>query len=166
MLHSKLTRTLVVGLTLATSVAFAEGTAASTGSTPKLACPAGTKQTGNLSDGLYCRKGDAKAGKGDAHGPYASYFPNGKKSAEGQYVDGFRSGLWTFYSEDGQVRGRTEFQGGNYHGKHVEYFPNGKQRLVEEFASGRRNGLSQEFSEEGKLVRQAKYRDDQQVAEK
>ncbi|KFA94359.1 toxin-antitoxin system YwqK family antitoxin [Archangium violaceum] len=166
MLHSKLTRTLVVGLTLATSVAFAEGTAASTGSTPKLACPAGTLQTGNLKDGLYCRKGDVKAGRGDAHGPYASYFPNGKKSAEGQYVDGFRTGLWTFYSEDGQVRGKTEFQGGNYHGKHVEYFPNGKQRLVEEFANGRRNGLAQEFSVDGKLVRQAQYRDDQQIAEK
>ncbi|WPB73736.1 hypothetical protein KYC5002_32435 [Archangium violaceum] len=166
MLHSKLTRTLVVGLTLATSVAFAEGTAASNGSTPKLACPAGTKQTGNLNDGLYCRKVDAKADRNAAHGPYASYFPNGKKSAEGQYVDGFRTGLWTFYSEDGQVRGRTEFQGGNYHGKHVEYFANGKQRLVEEFANGRRNGLAQEFSEDGKLVRQAQYRDDQQVAEK
>jgi len=166
MVSSKLTRTLIIGLTLAATAAFAQDTAAGSGANYKLKCPAGTKQSGNPSDGLVCRKVEAKNGSHAAHGPYASFFPNGQKSAEGQYVDGFRSGLWTFYNEAGQVRGQTEFQGGNYHGKHVEFFPNGKQRLVEEYANGKRNGTVKEFSEDGKLVKQTEYRDNREVATK
>ncbi len=163
---SKMMQTLVLGVFLAGPVALAQEQAATGAKNPTLNCPAGTKQVGNPNDGLYCRKLEAKEGLHAPHGPYASFFPNGQKRAEGQYVDGFRSGSWTFYDESGQVTGRTEFQRDNYHGKRVQYFPNGKQRMVEEYTNGKRNGLVQEFSEDGKLVRQAQYRDDRQVAEK
>jgi len=167
MLLSKMMQTLALGLVFAAPVSFAEGQIAKGVATNyKLNCPAGTKQFGNADDGLYCRKVDAIDGIHTPHGPYVAYYPNGQKRSEGQYVDGFRSGLWTFYNEAGQVTGRTEFQRENYHGKRVLYFANGKQRIVEEYTNGKRNGLVQEFSEDGKLVRQARYRDDQQVAEK
>jgi antitoxin component YwqK of YwqJK toxin-antitoxin module len=166
MLPSKMMKTLVLGLVFVTSPALAEGQATKGAVNQKLSCPAGTKQFGTADDGLFCRKADAKDGMHIPHGPYASYFPNGQKRSEGQYVDGFRSGSWTFYNEAGQVTGRTEFQRENYHGKRVLYFANGKPHIVEEYANGKRNGLVQEFSEDGKLVRQAQYRDDQQVAEK
>ncbi len=166
MLPSKLIRTFTIGMTLVAPTAFAQSNAAGGEAVAKLQCPAGTKQFGNAKDGLFCRKIEAKDGVHVPHGSYASYHPNGKKSSEGQYVDGFRSGLWTFYDEAGQVTGRTEFEGGNYHGKRVQYFANGKPRIIEEFSKGKRNGVVQEFSEDGKLVRQARYQDDREVAAK
>lgn len=166
MLPSKMMKTLTLGMVLAAPMAFAGGQATKSTATYKLNCPAGTKQFGTADDGLFCRKVDATDGMHIPHGPYVSYYPNGQKRSEGQYVEGFRSGLWTFYSEAGQVTGRTEFQRENYHGKRVLYFANGKPRLVEEYSNGKRNGVVQEFSEDGKLVREAHYRDDQQVAAK
>ncbi|QRK05169.1 hypothetical protein JQX13_33905 [Archangium violaceum] len=166
MLPSKMMQTLALGLVFAAPTAFAEGQSAKGGTQYNLNCPVGTKQFGNADDGLFCRKVEASKGMHTPHGPYVSYYPNGQKRSEGQYVDGFRSGQWTFYNEAGQVSGRTEFQRENYHGNRVLYFANGKPRLVEEYAKGKRNGLVQEFSADGKLVRQAQYRDDQQVATK
>lgn len=162
MLPSKLIRTFTIALTLVAPMAYAQ----SGGMVVKLHCPEGTKQFGNMDDDLFCRKIEAKDGMHVPHGPYVSYHSNGQKSADGQYVDGFRFGLWTFYDEAGKVTGRTEFEGGNYHGKRVQYFPNGKPRIIEEYSKGKRNGLVQEFSEDGKLVRQAQYRDDREVAAK
>jgi antitoxin component YwqK of YwqJK toxin-antitoxin module len=168
MLPSKMMQTLTLGLVFAAPLALAEGKTAQGATNYKLNCPSGTKQFGTAEDGIYCRMVDAKAKDGmhTPHGPYVAFYPNGQKRSEGQFVDGFRSGSWTFYSEAGQVTGRTEFQRESYHGKRVLYFANGKPRLVEEYANGKRNGLVQEFSEDGKLVREAQYRDDRQVAEK
>lgn len=160
MFVSKLMSTLVIGITLVTSGAFAQNT------TQALKCPAGTTQFGTAKDGLFCRKPGVKDGAFTAHGPYAAYHANGQKSTEGQYSDGFRSGSWTFYNEAGQLSERIDFQGGNYHGQRVAYFPNGKPRVVESYMEGKRNGLMQEFSEDGKLVRQVTYRDGQQLAAK
>jgi hypothetical protein len=153
-------RALVVGLMLSATGSLA-GEAA-----PKLNCPANTRQFGNPQEGLICRKPNPAGDLGVAHGPYASFHANGQKDAEGQYVDGFRSGTWSFYSENGQLRSRIEFQTGNYHGKREEFFPNGKLRIIESYVAGKLNGLVKEFSEDGQLVRQAEYRDNQEVASK
>jgi hypothetical protein len=160
MLFSMMGRALVVGLMLSTTESLAND------ATFKLNCPANTHQFGSPQEGISCRKPDSSIGQGIAHGPYVSFHANGQKSAEGQYVDGFRSGSWTFYSEDGQVRSRIEFQAGNYHGKREEYFPNGKVRIVEMYVAGKLNGLVKEFSEDGRLVRQAEYRADRDVSSK
>jgi antitoxin component YwqK of YwqJK toxin-antitoxin module len=166
MLSSKLIGTLTLGLSLAGTVALAEGTAGKAGMNIKLNCPAGTKQFGNPDDGIYCRKTVSTDGYNVPHGPYVSYFPNGQKRSEGQYFEGFRSGTWAFYDESGKQTGRTEFNGDNYHGKRVQYFSNGKPRLVEEYVNGKRHGLTQEYSEDGKLVREVQYRDDKKVEAK
>lgn len=160
MFVSRLVSTLVLGATLATSGALAQNF------NQALRCPSNTAQFGNPKDGVYCRKPGVKDGAFTAHGPYAAYYANGQKSAEGQYVEGFRSGAWTFYTESGQLSERIDFQGGNYHGQRVEYFPNGKPRVVEAYTNGKRDGVVQEFSEDGKLVRQVTYRDGQQLASK
>mgnify|MGYP002648151790 CR=1 FL=1 len=155
-----MSRALVFGFMLSATGALASD------AVPKLNCPTSTHQFGNPQEGISCRKPDPTNGRGIAHGPYASFYPNGQKSSEGQFVDGFRSGSWTFYSDDGQVRSRIEFQGGNYHGKREEFFPNGKLRIVEMYVAGKLNGLVKEFSEDGQLVRQAEFRDNREVASK
>jgi antitoxin component YwqK of YwqJK toxin-antitoxin module len=154
---------LTLALSLAGTAAFAGDAPSKATASVKLDCPSGTKQWGKPDDGIYCRKTVSTEGYNMPHGPYVSYHRNGQKRSEGQYVEGFRSGTWTFYDESGKETGRTEFSGGNYHGKRVQYFASGKQRLVEEYVNGKREGLTQEFSEDGKLIREAQYRDDTQV---
>lgn len=160
MLFSMMSRALVVGLMLSATESLASDSAL------KLSCPANTRQFGTPQEGINCRKTDSSNGRGVAHGPYVSFHANGQKNAEGQFVEGFRAGTWTFYSEEGQVRSRIEFQGGNYHGKREEYFPNGKVRIVETYVAGKLNGLVKEFSADGQLVRQAEFRDNKEVASK
>jgi hypothetical protein len=162
MLSSKLVGAVTLALSLAGSAAFAGGTT-SKAANVKLDCPSGTKPFGNPDDGIYCRKTVSVDGYNVPHGPYVSYFPNGQKRSEGQYLEGFRSGTWVFYDESGKETGRTEFSKGDYHGKRVQYFASGKPRLVEEYVNGKRQGLTREFSEDGKLVREVLYRDDKKV---
>ncbi|XXF80473.1 hypothetical protein P2318_12175 [Myxococcaceae bacterium GXIMD 01537] len=135
-----------------------------------LSCPAGTKQFGGretMTDrGVFCVKSGSEHGIPVAHGPYVSFHPNGQKKAVGQNVDGFRTGLWTFYAEDGSKVGTANFKGGNYHGEVVELFPSGKVRKVEQFAEGLRHGTVKEYAEDGKLVKQTEYRENRVVADK
>src|SRR3712207_2747018 len=116
MLPSKVMRTLAVGLALSAPVTLAQEKSGTGQAQPKLACPAGTKQFGNADDGIYCRRPEASGGVYTPHGPYVSYHPNGQKRSEGQYADGFRTGLWVFYDEAGQQTGQTQFKRDNYHG--------------------------------------------------
>ena len=159
MLSSKLTRTLILGLALAAPAAMAGDAAA------KLNCPSGTKQFGSVSEGLTCRK-SSQGGSFVAHGPYAEYHPNGKMAAKGQYTDGFKTGVWTFYDETGSERGTTEFKEGNYHGQRVLYFPSGKPRIIEEYQNGRKQGLVKEMAEDGRVISQVRYENNRPVANK
>jgi antitoxin component YwqK of YwqJK toxin-antitoxin module len=163
MLFSKLIRNLILGLGLVGSPAFAEDAAPKAGASTQLNCPQGATQFGSPNEGIYCRKTVAKDGDNLPHGPYVSFHSNGQRRSEGQYVEGFRSGTWTFYDEAGKETRRTEFSGDSRTGKRVQYFASGKPHIIEEYVSGKRHGLMQEFSEDGKLVREAQFRDDKQA---
>ena len=148
----KFTRTFVLGLALvAPTAVLAEAPA----NQRSLSCPTGTKQWGNVKDGLYCRK--VGQGMGEQHGPYRSFHANGQVAAEGQYTDGFKTGQWHFFDAEGRKRGEVQFVGSNYHGKRVEYFPTGQTKSVEEYSHGFRHGLVQQFDTSGRVVRQARY---------
>ena len=129
----------------------------------KLNCPAGTRQASRGSDIVGCEKTD---GSKRAHGPTVYLYPNGTKQAEGSSEDGFRSGFWTLYDEQGRKTGTITFKRGNFHGEVVELHANGQVKKVERYVEGLRNGTAQEFSAEGKLVKQTEYRDNREVASK
>ncbi|MCP3143664.1 toxin-antitoxin system YwqK family antitoxin [Pyxidicoccus xibeiensis] len=158
MLSTKLIRTLALGLALASPAAMAGDTA------EKLSCPAGTTQAGTKAEGLSCVKANARAGTQTAHGAYVEYHPNGKKAAQGQFVDGLKVGTWTFYDEAGNKRSTAEFKQGNWHGQRVMFFTNGKPRLVEEYQDGSKHGLVKELAEDGRVISQARYENNRPVA--
>lgn len=162
---SKLIGVLFLGMSLGASTAFA-GEPASKAAGIKLNCPEGSSQFGNAADGLYCRKTVSADGYNVPHGPYSAYHAGGKKSVDGQYVDGFRSGTWVYYDKSGNVTEKIQFSRENYNGKREQFFANGKPRLIEEYVAGKRQGLTQEFSEDGKVVRQTHYQDGREVAAK
>ncbi len=129
-----------------------------------LACPAGTSQVGgprtNLG-ALACMKFSAD-GLRLFHGPMISFYPSGKVEAVGQSDEGFRSGKWAFFDENGNKRGETEFLKGNYHGRRVELTAEGKLTLEENWVHGRRQGLQKTFDAAG-VPTVTEYKDDRPV---
>lgn len=136
--------------------------------TVKLDCPAGTMQSSNSSgknaDIIACVK---KGSKGfNPHGPTVFLSPRGMKESEGPSEDGFRTGLWTFYDEQGRKTGTATFKHSNFHGDVVALHENGKVKKVEQYVDGLREGSVKEFAEDGKLVKQTEYRNNREVAVK
>lgn len=134
----------------------------------KLNCPVGTKQAssanGKVADIVACVKMDGKGFR--PHGPTVFLYSSGAKQAEGRSEDGFRTGLWTFFDEQGKKTGSAAFKRSNFHGEVVELHANGKVKKVEQYVDGLRQGTAKEFSADGKLVKQAEYRDNREVASK
>jgi len=135
----------------------------------KLNCPTGTQQArsgGKQADIVACVKVEGARKGFRPHGPTVYLYPNGTKQAEGSSEDGFRTGLWTLYDEQGHKTGTAMFKRSNFHGEVVEFHANGKVRKVENYSQGLRHGTAKEFSEDGKLVKQTEYRDNREVASK
>ena len=168
MFSSRLSSFVVV--LAATAVLAADRAGANDVRVARLDCPQGTTQRVrgiSYDESTFCvRVAVAKGGEPQLHGPYVDFYPNGQKQSEGQYLDGYRVGRWTFWNANGSKSGSTDFSGGNYHGEKVQYFPNGTPRSIEQYANGKRHGLVQEFSEDGKMIRKIQYVDDKQVAVK
>lgn len=134
-------------------------------SAPAISCPAGTRSLGDSvspPERLTCAKVSA-AGESVLHGPCIEFHKNGRKQAEGQYVDGFRSGLWIFWDEAGVKVGETNFRKGNYHGARIEYYADGQKKLEENWVNGKRQGFVKSWNRTGALS-VVEYRDDRPVA--
>jgi len=134
----------------------------------KLNCPAGAQQSssanGKVSDIVACVKTNGKSFS--PHGATVYLYPNGAKQAEGMSEDGLRTGLWTFYNEQGRKTGTATFKRSNFHGDVVELHENGKVKKVDQYVDGLREGTAKEFSADGVLVKQTEYRNNRQVAVK
>jgi antitoxin component YwqK of YwqJK toxin-antitoxin module len=75
-----------------------------------------------------------------AHGPYRSYFPNGKVAVEGMFVNGQRDGEWKFHFPSGSLSGTVVYDLGTRNGPDVDYYENGKKRAESMYVHGRREG--------------------------
>ncbi|WP_158617644.1 toxin-antitoxin system YwqK family antitoxin [Corallococcus sp. CA049B] len=154
------TRFVVISLVSIAAPSFA--------SEVQLSCPAGTVQKGKTtkSESIYCVKTTSTVIKPVLQGPYVDFWPNGQKQSEGQYLEGFRSGHWTYWDANGVKTGETDFAAGDYHGTRVQFFANGKPKMIEQYQKGIRNGTVQELSEDGKVVRESRFEKGKEVAAK
>lgn len=50
------------------------------------------------------------------HGPYSSYFGNGRVETEGRFVDGYKFGIWRHYSAAGDLVEETSYLNGQAYG--------------------------------------------------
>jgi hypothetical protein len=130
---------------------------------PKLNCPAGTRQSPGPEKGFdttMC----VRISDGKAHGPAVWFHPNGAKQAEGRSENGLRIGLWTFFDEQGNKTGTAQLKDGNFHGEVVELHRNGKVKKVERYVQNSREGAVEEFAEDGTLVKKTEWRNNRKVA--
>jgi len=130
----------------------------------KLACPAGTKQVGGLKSNMQlfaCMKLGAE-GMRVFHGPMISLYASGKVEAVGQAEDGFRTGKWTFFNEQGVKTGETEFLKGDFNGRRAFFNADGSLKAEENWVKGMRQGPQTTFVNGVATV--TEYKDDRPVA--
>lgn len=76
-----------------------------------VSCPHGTVfaagQTQGRLSAAWCEKPD-----GRRHGPYVEWWENRQKKGAGEYRDGVRAGVWTFFVPSGQRDSQVEYRGG------------------------------------------------------
>lgn len=53
------------------------------------------------------------ASNGDKTGRYVSFYENGNKKSEGEYLKSLQQGIWTYYFDNGKIMAKGEFIGGD-----------------------------------------------------
>ncbi len=72
------------------------------------------------------------------HGNCVMLYPNGKKAADGQYVEGKETGIWRSYTEDGTVRWEGKYVFGVEDGKWSWWDEKGTLVKTEWYQNGRK----------------------------
>ncbi len=115
------------------------------------------------------------------HGPYVSFYHDGKKKVEGYYKEGEPFGIWKFYYENGRLKksaDRENAQNGNWNffyedgsihmqgtfinnvreGDWKFFYEDGTIKSTGAFKNGEKDGLWKYFSEDGKLRSESEYK--------
>lgn len=90
-------------------------------------------------------------------GDWTEFWPNGEVRSAGPYKEGLREGQWTFYSRDGRVEQEGGYRAGQWHGRWVWYHLDGSVHRDEQYRKGREDGDFVEWSETGDVLAQGVY---------
>jgi hypothetical protein len=103
------------------------------------------------------------------HGPYRAWYPDGRLKIEGQFVEGDKSGHWTFWHGNGLWYGRGqkkeegEFRAGREDGRWIRWYSLGPKRDEGGYRNGVRQGRWTFWHELGQKDREGDYRDGQET---
>jgi len=86
-----------------------------------------------------------------------SYYPNGKKAREINYVNGEVQGKRMQYYTNGNTYIEANFVDDEYSGKSTEYYLNGKVKSEVNYVDGEREGLSKTFYDNGMPETETEY---------
>lgn len=88
-----------------------------------------------------------------------SFFPNGKKMAEGLYRNEKKDSTWTFYSETGDFRTKEEtYRNGILHGPSRLYYPEGGIVELKFYQDGILEGNWEKYDEQGNVRLKGNYK--------
>lgn len=74
------------------------------------------------------------------HGSYKSYFRNGFKEIEGNFIEGKKNGKFIYFDSTGVKRKEAYYQNDLMHGTIYDYYPKGQFAGISNFEKGIRNG--------------------------
>ncbi len=84
---------------------------------------------------------DARTGDDLSSVPFVRRYPNGRPQVAGAYdLDGLRSGVWSWWYEDGRPARELGFRGGLRDGIARAWDPNGRPALEGAYRAGERIG--------------------------
>lgn len=92
-------------------------------------------------------------------GVYTEYYP-GKKNIKfqgRQDKDGFRDGIWLFYSETGIELSMTNYEHGVRQGHSIVKYPNGGIHYIGEYKDDQPAGIWKTYDAAGKVVNTKDY---------
>lgn len=92
-------------------------------------------------------------------GVYTEYYP-GKKAVKfrgEQDKDGFRDGVWHFYSEQGEELSMTNYEHGIKEGHSIVKYPNGAIHYTGEYKKDKPIGIWKTYDVSGKLASTKDY---------
>ena len=98
--------------------------------------------------------------RGFRHGVWTEYHPGGVVKTVTSYVDGKRQGPQLAMDQNGQLQERINFYNDQLHGKYVKYNRN-KIKEEREYEFGTLNGLVKIYHDNGKLMEESPYANDQ-----
>lgn len=93
----------------------------------------------------------------DASGKFECFFRNGKKSQEGEFLNGLVHGHWIEYYSDGTVKEDENFEYGERNGVQTYNYPNGKVKEVLSYYYGVFDGPCKYYYDNGNLKRIENY---------
>jgi len=81
-----------------------------------------------------------------------SYFPNGRKMAEGNYVNEKKDSIWLFFSESkGTLVSEERYSDGFSEGPSKVFYPEGGLSEIHDYKKGVREGLWEQYYLDGKI---------------
>jgi len=99
------------------------------------------------------------AGKRD--GKCIRYFEDTKIVAEeGNYKEDLKEGLWISYFEDGNKKYEEQYLNDNKNGKSIAYFETGEISAAEEYLNGQKTGKSIAYFKTGRISSETEYLND------
>ncbi|MCD8290548.1 MAG: hypothetical protein LUC91_03490 [Prevotella sp.] len=109
---------------------------------------------GNKQNGLYQEwfddgktlKMSCEYKDGKRNGRLTSYYQNGVKSEEADFVGDKLNGDYRSWRDNGVIEGVYHFKDGKQDGVQEDYYSNGNVRVRETFKDGKRNGVSEGYS--------------------
>ncbi|MES2619171.1 MAG: hypothetical protein V4613_14940 [Bacteroidota bacterium] len=73
-------------------------------------------------------------------GVFTTYYSNGQKSSEGEFISGKSNGEWNLWYKSGKQRAKGEWTNGDRTGKWVYYHKNGNLRSTGNYLKGEQDG--------------------------
>ena len=102
---------------------------------------------------------DESANKND--GPSKTWWPNGKLSEEGNYVDGLKDGEWKLWHENGKEAKTENYIHGKIDGKSTLYRDDGTKDQDLSYKAGLKDGIWIQYDKKGeKMVWQREFKAD------
>ncbi|MFW5915846.1 MAG: toxin-antitoxin system YwqK family antitoxin [Bacteroidota bacterium] len=93
---------------------------------------------------------------------YATLFnKEGKKRAEGKYIDKERDSTWIFYGTENNVILKENYNKGEKVGKSVRFYLNGDTSQIAHYRDGEKHGMFKQFFRNGNTKLLARYQNDE-----
>ena len=85
------------------------------------------------------------------------YNKDGKKQAEGIYLNRNKDSTWVIYDEQGNIVSKENYNDGTRDGKSVKYYPGGEPAEIINWNSGKKDGMFKQFFDNGEVKMQGRY---------
>lgn len=99
-------------------------------------------------------------GELENHGPFLSYYPDGRIESTGMFAEGMREGEWIWFYEDGKVKARCLYHADE--GDFRSFFPSGKPLRRGRMLGLEREGVWTEWFENGNKRMEGLFRQGKQ----